>query len=57
MKNLILILLAVALAGCTGPSPKGSARFDEYDAVKIDQMVGNNVSRRVLLAAWSSVVP
>ena len=48
MKNLILILLAVALAGCTGPSPKGSARFDEYDAVKIDQMVGNNVSRRVL---------
>ncbi len=46
MKNLPLILLAAALAGCTGPSPKGSARFDEYDAVKIEQMVGNNVSRR-----------
>lgn len=47
MKNLILLLLAIALAGCTGTSPKGTARFDEYDAVKIEQMVGNNVSRRV----------
>lgn len=48
MKNLTLILLAAALAGCSGPSPKGSARFDEYDSVKIEQMVGNTVSRRPL---------
>lgn len=48
MKNLILILLAVAFAGCSGPSPKGSARFDQYDAVKIEQMTGNTISRRPL---------
>lgn len=48
MKNLTLLLLAVALAGCSGPSPKGSARFDQYDAVKIEQMTGNNISRRPL---------
>jgi hypothetical protein len=48
MKILTVLLAAILLAGCAGPRPKGSARFDEYDAVKIEQMTGNNVSRRVL---------
>ena len=46
MKKLTLLLLVISLAGCTGTSPKGSARFDEFDAVTIEQMVGNNVSAR-----------
>lgn len=45
MKNLFLLLPAIFLAGCAGPSPKGSARFDAYDAVRIEQMTGNSVSR------------
>lgn len=45
MKNFFLLLPALLLAGCTGPSPKGSARFDAYDAVRVEQMTGNTVSR------------
>ena len=44
--NKILILIAgVLLAGCAGTHPKGSSKVDEFDAVKVDQMSGNNVSR------------
>ena len=47
MKFLWLSLTAVLLAGCAGTHPKGTARYDEYDGVKIEQMVGNNVSPSV----------
>jgi hypothetical protein len=47
MKILAVILCAVLLAGCAGRHPKGTARYDDYDAVKVEQMVGNNVSGRV----------
>ncbi len=47
MKIFTVVFCAALLAGCTGTHPKGSARFDDYDAVQIDQMTGNNVSGRV----------
>jgi hypothetical protein len=41
-----MILLGCALlAGCAGTNPKGTSRVDEFDAIKVDQMSGNNVSR------------
>ena len=48
MKNHYLaLLLVLAFAGCTGTHRKGISRYDDYDAVKVDQMVGNNVSGKV----------
>jgi len=32
------------MVGCSGTHKKGISRYDDYDAVKVDQMVGNNVS-------------
>ncbi|HEY2952512.1 MAG TPA: hypothetical protein VGK40_08020 [Verrucomicrobiae bacterium] len=47
MKILCLIVCSALLAGCTGTHRKGVSRNDAYDAMTIDQMVGNNVSRAV----------
>ena len=47
MKIFTVILCAALLAGCKGTHPKGTARFDDYDSLKIEQMTGNNVSGAV----------
>lgn len=47
MKIWIPLLVVAVLVGCTGAHPKGTARYDSFDAVKIEQMVGNNVSPSV----------
>jgi hypothetical protein len=47
MKFLCLLLSAILLAGCA-THRKGYSRYDPYDAVTVDQMVGNNVSHAVL---------
>ena len=44
MKTLSFFLCAMLLVGCSGAHKKGISRFDDYDGVKIDQMVGNNIS-------------
>jgi hypothetical protein len=44
MKIFSAFLSAVLLTGCSGVHKKGVSIYDEYDAVKVDQMVGNNVS-------------
>ncbi|MBI4325173.1 MAG: hypothetical protein HY674_07895 [Chloroflexi bacterium] len=40
-------LVAILLAGCVGAHRRGISRHDEFEAVKVDQMTGNNVSGRV----------
>src|SRR5262245_13426129 len=47
MKFWIPLLLVALLAGCAGRHPKGTARYDNFDSVKVEQMVGNNVSGSV----------
>jgi len=47
MKNLCLLLSLILLAGCAGTARKGVSRYDEFDAVKVDQMVGNSISKAV----------
>jgi hypothetical protein len=47
MKQFTVLLCAALLSGCVGTHPKGTARFDDYDSVKVEQMVGNNVSQAV----------
>jgi len=47
MKILLTVLLAVTLVGCAGTHPRGIARYDHYDSVKVEQMTGNNVSPTV----------
>jgi hypothetical protein len=47
MKSLWLFLAVALLAGCAGTHRKGIAHYDDYDSVKIEQMVGNNVSQTV----------
>jgi len=47
MKFLLLFLSAGLLAGCAGHR-EGYSRFDPYDAVTVDQMVGNNLSHAPL---------
>jgi hypothetical protein len=44
MKTFSVFLAAILVAGCSGAHKKGISRYDDYDAVKVDQMVGNNVS-------------
>ena len=46
MKFFCIFLSALVLAGCTGTQNKGVSHYDDYDSVKIEQMVGNNVSGR-----------
>jgi hypothetical protein len=45
MKYLCLCLSAILLAGCAGTAKKGMSRYDDFDAVKVDQMVGNAISK------------
>ena len=45
MKYLCLLLGATLLAGCAGTANKGMSRYDDFDAVKVDQMVGNTISK------------
>lgn len=47
MRNLWFLLLAIATGGCTGAKKAGVRIHDPFDAVRVDQMVGNNVSGRV----------
>lgn len=47
MKPLTVILCAALLAGCAGRHPRGTAHYDDYDAVNVEQMVGNNVSSTI----------
>jgi len=48
MKQLVLALLsAVVFAGCVGTHKEGISRYDDYDSVRVDQMVGNNVAPKV----------
>ena len=47
MKFLAPILCAALLAGCAGSHPGGIARNDDYDSVRVEQMVGNKVSGSV----------
>jgi hypothetical protein len=47
MKNLWLSLGVILLAGCSGVHKKGVSHYDDYDGVRIDQMVGNSVSGAV----------
>src|SRR4030095_7999889 len=44
VKHISLILAAALLAGCSSTHQKGISQVDEFDAVKVDQMVGNNIS-------------
>jgi hypothetical protein len=45
MKYFCFLLSAILLAGCAGTDKKGVSRYDEFDAVKVDQMVGNAISK------------
>ena len=45
MKHLCLSLCVALLAGCAGTAKKGMSRYDDFDAVKVDQMVGNAISK------------
>ena len=47
MKTFCALFAAIFLAACTGTHREGISRYDPYDTVKIDQMVGNNVSGKV----------
>ena len=47
VKYSCILFSAILLAGCAGRHPKGTASYDDYDAVKVEQMVGNNVSQAV----------
>lgn len=50
MKNLCVclsVILAVLLVGCVSSDKRGLSRYDDYDAVRIDQMAGNNISKGV----------
>jgi hypothetical protein len=47
MRRFGLLLLAICLCGCAGTKRKGVSVSDAYEGVKIDQMIGNNVSGAV----------
>ena len=41
---MLLVFVAVFIAGCAVPPSQGTSRVDRFDAVAVDQTVGNNVS-------------
>jgi len=45
MKQLILLNLALILAGCTGA--RKYSKYDEFEDVRVDQMTGNVISGRI----------
>ncbi len=44
VKHILQFLIPLMLVGCAGTHPRGQSRIDQFESVKIDQMVGNNVS-------------
>ena len=48
MKIFTLFVLSILLTGCAGRHPRGTARYDAYDSVKVEQMVGNHVAQNIL---------
>jgi hypothetical protein len=46
MKFIYLFLIPLVLIGCTNPNRKASYK-DEFEAVKVDQVVGNNIALRL----------
>lgn len=48
MKQVLPLLLTVLLCGCAGTHKRGVSYHDPYDAVRVDQMTGNNVSGAIL---------
>lgn len=44
MKTLCALLALILLTGCTGAHKEGISRYDDFEAVKVDQMIGNNIS-------------
>jgi hypothetical protein len=47
MKIWIPLFVIALLAGCAGRHPRGTSGYDNFDSVKVEQMVGNNVSHSV----------
>jgi len=47
MNKVLLFLCAVLLCGCSSPNKRGTSRLDVFEAARIDQMTGNNVSGMV----------
>lgn len=45
MRNFLLLLTVVLITGCAGRMGRSVARFDKTEAVQIDQLIGNNLSR------------
>lgn len=45
MKNLISILCAVLFCGCAGRLGRNVAKFDKVEAVQVNQLTGNNLTR------------
>jgi len=51
MKKFPLLLLAAVVtlvAGCAGVHKTGTSRIDEFDAIKVDQMTGNQIAPRIM---------
>ncbi len=47
MRFFSVLLVAAMVCGCAGKQKRGARVNDPYDAVRIDQMVGNNVSAQM----------
>lgn len=48
VSSLLLVAVLAAATGCAGTQKKGASRVDEFDAIKVDQMTGNNVAPRIM---------
>ncbi|MBN2506405.1 MAG: hypothetical protein JXQ71_06895 [Verrucomicrobia bacterium] len=48
MRTVTLLLSAALLGGCTGARKNGISRYDAFNEIRVDQMVGNNVSGKIM---------